>query len=507
MNVKNLHRRKEALMKPRVPGGSVVLLAFLAAVAAFAQHAGGVVGGVEVEDMPIPPGVDVFDLNLEQTRFYSRSKNFEVVGQSYFKGPWLGPFALANKTGAGFNTVRVHKGIAYLGGYNTPATLFGVLIADVEDPRDMKALSLIPCNPGTRCNYLRFNPKRQILVVGHDADAANPTKPPAGQSVQAGISFHDVSDPRNPKLLGFSLSQENGDTHGLEIDDRYVYTCANTTRSRKGKDVRGSNEELLIIDYNDPTRPALVGSLHIKGQHLGETFEPQDQRNPDGSPQLISCHEINLHKGRLYIAYRDAGTVIVDVTDPRKPSVISRLDYVPPFNGGRLGAAHTSAPVVVDADKHPTLVVHTDEIFECPPGFGRIIDISNLSSPQVISSFRVPHIADNFDYTTGKFICPPGQQSIHYPWFDFRSPSLFYVAWYDQGLRAWDISNPFMPREVGYYLSPKYAPPGRPGRQTRESFQDPETGLIYMTDGNGGGLTVLRWIGPIPSRPPIPGGR
>lgn len=269
----------------------------------------------------------------------------------------------------------------------------------------------------------------------------------------------------------------------------------------------GANQELVIIDYSNPAAPTLASTLHIQGQHLGETFEERDQLNPNGTPQLIWCHEIHVHKGRLYIAWRDAGLVIVDVSDPRNPSVISRLDYVPPFNGGGLGAAHTSVPVIVDHDQHPTLLIHTDEIFDCPPGFGRIIDISNLANPQIISSYRIPHIADNFDFDTGKFVCPGGQQSIHHPWFDFRSPSLFYQAWYDQGLRAWDISNPFAPREVGYYLSPKYAAPGRVDRHIREAYQDPETGLIYMTDGNGGGLTVLRWTGPIPPRPPIPGAR
>ena len=50
--------------------------------------------------------------------------------------------------GSGFNTVRVYDGIAYLGGYNSPPTLFGILIADVRDPKNIKPLSFIPCNPG-----------------------------------------------------------------------------------------------------------------------------------------------------------------------------------------------------------------------------------------------------------------------------------------------------------------------------------------------------------------------
>jgi hypothetical protein len=59
------------------------------------------------------------------------------------------------------------------------------------------------------------------------------------------------------------------------------------------------------------------------------------------------------------------------------------------------------------------------------------------------------------------------------------------------GLRAWDISNQHLPEEVGYFLSPRYTAPGRVDRQTREAYQDPDTG-IYVPDANGGGQTVLR---------------
>lgn len=466
--------------------------------------------GAQVSEPPMPPGIDVFNLNLGQTKAFSRSMNFQVLGQSYFKGPWLTPSAQANGLGCGFNTPRVHNGIAYLGGYNSPPTCFGIVIADVSDPTDMKALSFIPCKSGTRCNYLRLDTERNILVFGNSRNAANPDQPVG--AADAGWSFWDVSDPANPVSLAHLSIVPNGTTHGMEIDDQnFLYGCGRTTADTL-------RDELQIIDFSNPNSPNLVSTLHIPGQRGGEAFDPQDQTNPDGSPQIISCHEITYHKNRLYIAYRDAGLVVVDVTNRAAPTIIGRLDYVPPFNGGSLGAAHTSAPVVVNSSQHPSLVVHTDEIFTCPPGFGRIIDVSDLQNPQVVagdrpanlqvlSSFRIPHIDDVFDFDSGQFVCQPGQQSIHTPWFDLRSPSLFYQAWYDQGVRVWDISNPFLPREVGFYISPRYEGPGRVGRHTREVFQDPDTKLIYVTDGNGGGLTVLRWTGPIPPSPPIPGAR
>jgi hypothetical protein len=509
-------REERKMSRKSCRPGSIMLAALLLAMAllstapvsAFAQGA-----GVEVKEPPIPAGTDVFNLNLGQTRAFSRSNNFEVIGHSYFKVDERTPFARNNGLGCGFNTPRVHNGIALLGGYNSPATCFGIVIADVSDPQNMKPLSFIPCKVGTRCNYLRWNTARNILIFGNSRNTENPNQPPPGTPTDSGWSFWDVSNPSNPQLLSHFPILPNGTTHGMEIDDRFLYGCGQTAGVGVVR-----RDELQIIDYNNPSAPVQVSSLHIQGQRGGETFAPEDQLNPNGSNQIISCHEITFHKDRLYIAYRDAGLVVVDVADRSSPRIIGRLDYVPPFNGGGLGAAHTSAPVVVDPNEHPSLVVHTDEIFDCPPGSGRVIDVSDLQNPQVVagdrpanlqalSSYRLPHIDDAFDFDTGQFVCRPGQQSIHLPWFDFRSPSLVYQAWYDQGVRVWDISNPFLPREVGFYLSPKYASPGRVDRHTREVFQDPDTGLIYVTDGNGGGLTVLRWTGPIPLRPPIPGAR
>src|SRR5438094_581578 len=80
-------------------------------------------------------------------------------------------------------------------------------------------------------------------------------------------------------------------------------------------------------------------------------------------------------------------------------------------------------------------------------------------------------------------------ESTHMVEFDHRvkSGNLFYQAWYNQGLRAIDISNPFRPREVGYYISPDFSinVPGQKGRHTREPYPDWNSDLIYVTDGNG----------------------
>jgi hypothetical protein len=454
--------------------------------------------GVEVRT-PVSPSANMFNLNLRQARALSRAKNYRIAGHSYFKGPWLTQFAKDNGLGISANTPRVYDGIGYVGGYNSPPIMFGTLIADVRDPRNMQPLSFVPCEPGTRCAYIRVNNQRKILVSAHDSNSANPTPPAAGQPARAGVSFHDVSDPRNPRPLGFLLTRNNGNTHGFEIDDRYAYVCANFPDTAAPI---SQNQGIAIIDYNDARNPVLVSRVHFTGNLIGEPRGPMDDLNPDGTKQVNQCHEIHVHQNRLYVAWRDIGAVIIDVEDRAAPKVISRLDYVPPYNGGSLGAAHTYMPVVPMAHEgHPTLAVLTDEIFSCPPGFGRLVDISTLANPLFISTYRLPHIDDNYNRETGRFECPDGQQSIHHVALDYRSTGLIHQSWYDQGLRAWDLSNSYLPREIGYYVSPKYAAPGRVDRHTREIWQDPDTHLIYMSDGNGGGITVLRWTGPLPPAP------
>src|SRR5262249_13863615 len=147
----------------------------------------------------------------------------------------------------------------------------------------------------------------------------------------------------------------------------------------------------------------------------------------------VTCHEAIKDGSRLYLAYRDAGVIILDIADPTRPVVMGEYDYVPPFNGdpgtppGCCPGAHTAAPGPHDGRPWPSLLVLTDEHFSCPPGFVRILDISNPRMMHVLSTIHVAGVDDVYDAAAGKFVCPPGQQSAHLPYFEPRGHgSLFY---------------------------------------------------------------------------------
>jgi hypothetical protein len=136
------------------------------------------------------------------------------------------------------------------------------------------------------------------------------------------------------------------------------------------------------------------------------------------------------------------------------------------------------------------------------------MDVSDPSHITLLSTYHMLGIDDQYDWTTGQFSCPPAQESTHLPYFDPRGHgSLVYQAWYDQGLRVLDISNPYLPTQVGYYISPDTTTSFQVGRHTREAFVDPDTMNVLVSDGNSGGITILRYTGPMPDHAPLPGVR
>jgi hypothetical protein len=468
---------------------------------------GGALGQSVLPAVPNPDGRDMFALNdLASWTQFSQVQNFDVLGHSYFRGPWVAP----GSQGTGINTLRVCDNIAYLAGYDP--SVFGMLVVNVSNPASMEALAFVPGNPGVRTAYLRANCDKKIVAMGMDTNAQNPNQPPPGEKAKTGIVFIDVSDPANPNVVSEWNNNIGGATHGMEMDSRYVYACGSTSDT-VGQDGRPP-EILNIIDYQDPANPKVVGSFHVSGQIRGETFPPEDNLAPNGSFQYPMCHEVVQDGDRLYLAYRDSGAIILDISDPTKPQQVGRYDFVPPYNGdpvvppGPVPGAHTVVPVPHADAPLPRLAIMTDEHMNCPPGFGRVLDISDPAHITLLSTYHVAGVDDQYDWSAGKFTCLPGAQSTHLPWFDPRGHgSLFYQAWYGQGLRVMDISNPYYPKEVGYYLTPDTSIPSYPSRHTREAYVDPATMNVYVTDGNGGGLTVLRYTGPMPDHPPLPGVR
>ena len=341
--------------------------------------------------------------------------------------------------------------------------------------------------------------RRKSSSSRHDYDArGNPNKLPAGEKTRSGVSFYDVSDPAKPKELAFVPIAPDGKTHGLDIDDRYVYACAQYSNEL-------NREGLQIIDYGDPESDQAGRHLACHGPAEGRAVRPaQPQRPRRQAADRPVPRDRSLQRPRLCgVARRRHG-------DPRRqgshqPEAACHLRLRPPFHGGNLGAAHTSAPVVVRRGEHPDLVVHTDEIFDCPPGFGRILDVSDLKNPEVVkgerpanvvllSTFRVRLRLRQFRSAEARLRLR--RRRAGWPLGHDHAPAVVRPALAEPRLhhvvrrgRAGDghLQSVRAGLHRPLLVAALSGSPGRNDRHTREIFQDPDTGLLYVTDGNGGG--------------------
>jgi hypothetical protein len=89
----------------------------------------------------------------------------------------------------------------------------------------------------------------------------------------------------------------------------------------------------------------------------------------------------------------------------------------------------------------------------------------------------------------------------------WQDDTLIYATYWSAGVRVFDTTNPYQPREVGYYVPPTPVP--QPGGEPHAAIQINDifvdaSGLIYATDRYNGGLYVLEYTGERPpAAPPL----
>ena len=105
------------------------------------------------------------------------------------------------------------------------------------------------------------------------------------------------------------------------------------------------------------------------------------------------------------------------------------------------------------------------------------MDITEETRPIPISTFLLPEGGESV---------PGNRFGAHQPAEQVRGNTL-YVTWFAGGLRAIDISNPYLPREVGYYVPL----PGK-GQKTVQSNDvfHRKDGMLFLID-RFDGLEIL----------------
>ena len=389
-------------------------------------------------------------------------RNVRLVGHTSLNG-W----------GDGFQ-IRVRGGVCYVkrtGLYGEN----GITILDVSDPRKPKIIRQIGESPWGRSHKVLL--VDDVLVTNTEVRAGC-----ADPAVKPGLRLWDNSDPRNPRFVKDVVT----DMPGIH---RPVYDPARKLMYSGGFRDGYRGRVLLIHDFKDPLNPAYVGEAWVPGQKEGA-------EEPTWDPVLVGPRGCDLHEGIPHGTYvsgalRKGGICMWDLADPAKPKFLWR--HNPYETHGWSPASHT---FIVPPGSEFGIAVSETHTVNCahPPAFVAFYDLRNVNVPLPVSTFQ-PYPIDPISMRpVDTFWCSQGSRyGSHNVWHWMKKEDLLFVTWFNAGLRILDWSNPFAPKEVGYYI-----PAGNKERfspQTNEVFVDRETGLIYISDRWGLGMHILEYTG------------
>jgi len=389
--------------------------------------------------------------------------------------------------------LMIHRGFAYV------AHMFaqGFCIIDVRDPRRPRFVDYVAAPPGTWNIHLQTHDDLLLVINAKDMFAAAAfaderayysgsigktmgtagAVPQAGRDWTAGLAVFDIAEPGRPRRIGF-MPVAGGGIHRLwYVGGPWAYASAL---------IDGFSDYIFItIDMTDPARPREAGRYWLPGMNLaaGEAPSWPAQRR-FGLHHAIVSGEI------AYGAWRDAGLVMMDVSDRATPKLILHKNWSPPYGGG----THNCMPL---PDRH-LLVVADEAVLDHQEDGLKLIwlfDMREPANPVSIATLPTPAESD--------YVAKGGHFGPHNIYENrpngLVSSELIFATYQNAGVRVFDIRNQYHPVETAALVPP--APKGvvdrRPNRprviQSADVFVD-ASGLIYSTDYNSG-LYIMEYGG------------
>lgn len=251
--------------------------------------------------------------------------------------------------------VRALGNFAYVGswgGSRCPA--HGVRIVDLSDPANPQLAAIAARYPGTSAEDivpLRVETpwfRGDLLAVGIQRCLSG--RGPGG------LALWDVTDPRNPTELQFLPTGAVRGVHELDLvvrDGRVLALLAVPDSERSG------GGDFWLVDVSDPRNPTRLSTWGVR-----ESLGLSDGVGCDRA--LLDHSAIAGAGGTLaYLSYWDAGAIVLDISDPAAPRLVSRM--VDPTSEG---AIHS----VADAGNGLLLVTEEYDVFDRPSGLQLRVD-------------------------------------------------------------------------------------------------------------------------------------
>jgi len=390
----------------------------------------------------------------------------------------------------------------------------GTSIVDVTDPARPRYLVHIPGAPGAG--------EQGGAQMARVCDRQGKTYllRTFGNSVpNSGHEVWDVTDPAKPRKVSTVVSGLTS-THKnfWECDTGIAYLVsgdlANTDPLQLGPSGWRTWRMTKIYDLSDPAKPVFIRDFGLAGQEPGSTGPIPVARGAHG-PIVLG--------NRVYFAHGTSAEGVLQIVDrqklltgPKAPTAanlnapeISRL-YMSPNWGGHTAFPVLGVPIADWAlntkDRVRDFVVLVSEAIanECRESRHAtfMVDITTEARPFSVATFQVPEAKGNFCRRGGRF--GPHASSESFAPIFYRK--LVFVSYFNAGVRAVDIRDPYAPREAAFYI------PATTERTAERCVTEPtrackvaiqtnnveadERGFVYLADRANTGLHIVKLTGP-----------
>ncbi|WP_435348241.1 LVIVD repeat-containing protein [Haloarchaeobius sp. HRN-SO-5] len=345
------------------------------------------------------------------------------------------------------------------------ATRDGFATVDVSDPANPTVLA-----EERDLTHEGRGPMRRIYDVKYANGRLVVAGPNAGGSNElSGFFLYDVSDPASPERVAFQAT--NHGIHNCFFDGDRVYLTGSGV----------THEPTMLYDVSGDT-PEKVGEW---------SAVDEDDAWRDAGRNALSCHDVYVQDDTLYVAYWDAGTWVVDVSDPANPSAIARL-------GG-----HDVEYLSTVADGF------TAELVELP-GNAHYVQPNADGSEVYVGKEAWDHQETDHDGGPGGIELwsmdgdAPTRETILAPPEDNRGATShnfgvdgdrLYTSWYGGGVRVYDVSDVTAPRLLGAWRDDENAVfwAAKPIQEgfVGASYQNPSNSREERQQGVGARLLVF----------------
>lgn len=294
-----------------------------------------------------------------------KQKNLDVIGRG-----------IRNETGV-TTDVWVHDGYAYTGTFSTLCSTgdndSGIWVWDVHNPNKPELVSIIDSPAGSKANDVRVATMNSgdVLVLSNESCNAGP----------GGFDIYDVDDPANPVFITRVQTDDVNtflvDAFGFTdfgVHNLWLFTQGD--RDYVAATVESEFGNFQIYDITEPANPERVGWWGAEELRLAELnldIDPADITDFGlilelddylfdgfGASSNRFLHDVTITAdGQFaYLANWDAGLVLLDISDPTNPTLVSvALD---PVNGSLDGEVNSHA---VWPSENGRIVVEGEEDF------------------------------------------------------------------------------------------------------------------------------------------------